>query len=98
MKALDVRKGDTVIVYEKGAVLSGPRAYWMLKTFGVHDIYLMNGTFTKWMAEKRPIESGDNESAWKNIRNDKPNHGDYAFKVDTSRIKYFEDIQKLVDS
>ena len=43
------------------------RAFWILKVFGAQHVYVLNGTFQKWKNEKRKIESGDQESAWRNI-------------------------------
>jgi thiosulfate/3-mercaptopyruvate sulfurtransferase len=68
MKLVNVRKSDTVIVYDKIGMVSAPRAYWLLKTFGVKNVLILNGVFTKWQAENRAIETGDTESAWKKIR------------------------------
>ena len=48
MKKLDVRKSDIVVVYDKVGMLSSPRAYWLLKTFGLPNVLLLNGTFSKW--------------------------------------------------
>ena len=67
MKEMDVRKSDTIVVYDKVGMLSAPRAYWMLKSFGVHDVRILDGTFVKWQKEGFDVESGDKPSAWKNI-------------------------------
>jgi thiosulfate/3-mercaptopyruvate sulfurtransferase len=48
MKKLDVRKSDTIVVYDKSGMLSAPRAFWMLKSFGASDVRILNGTFSKW--------------------------------------------------
>lgn len=67
MKELDVRSIDTIIVYDKTGMTNAPRALWMFKNFGV-DVAILNGTFTKWEAEKRNIETGDKSTAWKRVR------------------------------
>ena len=48
MKEMDVRKSDFIVVYDKYRMISAPRAFWMLKTFGASNVYLLNGTFAKW--------------------------------------------------
>jgi thiosulfate/3-mercaptopyruvate sulfurtransferase len=35
MKAVNVRKSDYIVVYDKIGKVSAPRAYWILKTFGL---------------------------------------------------------------
>ena len=67
MRKLDVRKSDIVVVYDKVGMLSSPRAVWLLKTFGVSNVLLLNGTFSKWDAEKRPTMENDSECAWKRV-------------------------------
>ena len=67
MRKLDVRKSDIVVVYDKVGMLSSPRAVWLLKTFGVSNVLLLNGTFSKWDAEKRPTLENDSECAWKRV-------------------------------
>jgi len=32
-------------------MLSSPRAYWTMKLFGLKNVRILNGTFTKWEAE-----------------------------------------------
>jgi thiosulfate/3-mercaptopyruvate sulfurtransferase len=51
MRRCDVRKSDIVVVYDRVGMLSSPRAYWMLKLFGLTNVYILNGTFAKWETE-----------------------------------------------
>jgi thiosulfate/3-mercaptopyruvate sulfurtransferase len=32
-----------IVVYEQEGVFSAPRAWWMLRTFGAQDVYILNG-------------------------------------------------------
>jgi thiosulfate/3-mercaptopyruvate sulfurtransferase len=57
-----------VVVYDKIGMISAPRAFWMLKTFGHPNVYILNGCFMKWQAEGRPVASGEAEDAWTKIR------------------------------
>jgi thiosulfate/3-mercaptopyruvate sulfurtransferase len=45
IQSIDVRRSDTVVVYDKIGMISAPRAFWMLKTFGHGNVYILNGTF-----------------------------------------------------
>lgn len=67
MKALNVRKSDYIVVYDKIGKVSAPRAYWILKTFGLQNVAILNGAFSKWVAEGRHTEDGDTEKAFKKI-------------------------------
>jgi len=48
MKAVGVRKSDIVVVYDKIGMISAPRAFWLFKTFGLENVFLLNGVFNKW--------------------------------------------------
>ena len=45
MKDMDVRKDDLIVIYDKYRNISAPRAFWMIKTFGAPNVYILNGTF-----------------------------------------------------
>ncbi len=92
MLKINVRKNDLVVVYDKSGMLSAPRAFWMLKTFGLHNVFILNGTFSKWEAEKRQIESGDNERAWTRTRKTIARSDDFHFQLNSSKVKSFEDM------
>jgi thiosulfate/3-mercaptopyruvate sulfurtransferase len=53
MKAIEVRKSDTVVVYDKVGMLSAPRVLWLFKSYGVPSVRILNGSFSKWESENR---------------------------------------------
>ena len=96
LRTIGVRKNDIIIVYDKSGMLTAPRTYWMLKSFGAPNVYILNGTFSKWEAEKRAVETGETEHTWTRNRTAKPLPDDYTFKLDSPKVKSFEDIQKTL--
>lgn len=48
----------TLVVYEQEGVFSAPRAWWMLRAFGVRDVYVLDGGLRGWMAAGLPVEKG----------------------------------------
>ena len=95
MRELDIRSNDTIIVYDKTGMNNAPRALWMFKNYGV-DVALLNGTFIKWEAEKRQVETGDKPSAWRRVREGNSGPSDFKYKLDSSRIRSFEQIQSQI--
>lgn len=96
MKKLDVRKNDTVVVYDKVGMLSSPRAFWLLKLFGLPNVHLLNGTFAKWETEKRAKEEGDQPSAWKKLnRKTKPEASDFQFSYNSSSVRLYDEMVKI---
>jgi 3-mercaptopyruvate sulfurtransferase SseA len=62
MKALNVRKSQTVVVYETGKGWFATRAAFMLKTYGHPKVYILDGNFAKWTKEGRATEGVDEAS------------------------------------
>ena len=58
MSELGVGDGATIVVYEQEGVYSAPRARWMLRTFGVKEVYLLDGDLQAWRDAGLPVETG----------------------------------------
>ena len=58
MKAMDVRISDTIVCYDSFGMAAAPRVSWMFRMFGAKNVFILNGTFDKWLAEKLPISEG----------------------------------------
>ncbi|CAN5155290.1 3-mercaptopyruvate sulfurtransferase [soil metagenome] len=57
--ALGVSNGDTVVVYDAGGWVAGPRVWWMFLAFGHANVRVLDGGLQKWRAEGRSIASGE---------------------------------------
>lgn len=49
---------DTIIVYDGPGMFTAPRVWWMLRSFGAGNAYVLNGGFDSWKDEDRPVETG----------------------------------------
>ncbi len=56
MRKLGIGDGNRVIVYDNSDVRSAARVWFMLKTFGLWDVAILDGGFQKWKAERLEIE------------------------------------------
>ena len=83
--ALGVSNGDTVVLYDSGSWVAAPRAWWMFLAFGHADIRVLDGGMKKWVAEGRPVESGEV----------KPAVAKYAATFDGKRVR---SKQQLLDN
>ena len=63
MARLGVGSNMTLIVYEQAGTFSAPRAWWMLRSFGVREVYVLNGGLRAWVEAGLPTESGDVQRA-----------------------------------
>jgi thiosulfate/3-mercaptopyruvate sulfurtransferase len=57
--ALGIGNDDTVVIYDAGGWVAGPRAWWMFLAYGHDTVRLLDGGLKKWRAEGRKLESGE---------------------------------------
>jgi thiosulfate/3-mercaptopyruvate sulfurtransferase len=86
--ALGVGNGDTVVVYDAGGWVAGPRAWWMFLSFGHSDVRVLDGGLKKWLAEGRPVESGEV----------KPKPGSFKGTFDKNNVRSIEQLVANLDS
>jgi thiosulfate/3-mercaptopyruvate sulfurtransferase len=49
MKEMDVRIDDTIVCYDSLNMVVAPRVSWMMRVFGAKNVYVLDGTFLKWI-------------------------------------------------
>jgi thiosulfate/3-mercaptopyruvate sulfurtransferase len=54
--ALGIGNDTRVVVYDKNYVSA--RVWWMFRCMGHHNVCILDGGFTKWLAEGRPVVNG----------------------------------------
>ena len=86
MGTLGLRETMDFIVYEQEGVFSAPRAVWMLRTFGVRQVYLLDGGLQAWTEAGLPISSGPVERA----------PASFHARLDADAVVNFEQVQSLL--
>jgi thiosulfate/3-mercaptopyruvate sulfurtransferase len=56
MRKLGLGDGNTIVVYDGAGIYSSPRAWWMLRTMGHEEVFVLDGGLPKWKREGRPLE------------------------------------------
>ena len=51
MRELGVNQDKHLIVYDEGNLFSAPRAWWMLRTFGVEKVSILGGGLAGWQRD-----------------------------------------------
>jgi thiosulfate/3-mercaptopyruvate sulfurtransferase len=59
MRSLGIGDGITIVVYDGAGLFSAPRVWWTFRTFGVRDVYILDGGLPKWKTEGRPLDFGE---------------------------------------
>ncbi|KAK4534670.1 hypothetical protein CDCA_CDCA02G0695 [Cyanidium caldarium] len=55
---------------QRGAFVAAARAWWMLRAFGLDEVYVLDGGFQAWRALDLPTESGERAAAPKTPTSD----------------------------
>ncbi len=58
MGALGVGNAMTIVVYDGAGLFSAPRVWWMLRTFGARDVYVLDGGLPAWKRQGGGLQSG----------------------------------------
>jgi thiosulfate/3-mercaptopyruvate sulfurtransferase len=48
---------STLIIYDDQGVYSSPRAWWIFKSMGYDNVYILDGGLPKWLAKGYPVEA-----------------------------------------
>jgi thiosulfate/3-mercaptopyruvate sulfurtransferase len=56
MRKLGLGDGNLIVVYDGVGIYSSPRAWWMLRTMGHEDVFVLDGGLLKWRQEGQPVE------------------------------------------
>lgn len=59
MRELGISHDKHLVVYDEGNLFSAPRAWWMLRTFGVENVSILAGGLADWQREEYPLQQGD---------------------------------------
>lgn len=56
--ALGISNASRVIMYDQKGLFSAPRAWWLLRLFGHHQVAVLDGGLPKWRREGRQLSAG----------------------------------------
>jgi thiosulfate/3-mercaptopyruvate sulfurtransferase len=86
LSALGISDDMAIVVYEQEGVFSGPRAWWMLKSVGAQNVYLLDGGLQAWLEAGLPTQIGDVHRA----------PAGFHAKFDQDAVKDFSQIQQMI--
>lgn len=58
MRELGIDSDKHLVVYDEGNLFSAPRAWWMLRTFGVENVSILAGGLAGWQRDELLLETG----------------------------------------
>ena len=88
MQSLGLGDGSRIVLYDASPWRTSARAWWMLKTFGAHDVAILDGGLAKWQAEERELATGKEQ-----LR-----HRHFTVWADTKGVRTLEQMKTALDS
>ncbi|QNM82482.1 sulfurtransferase [Sphingomonas sabuli] len=58
-EAAGIDSADRIVVYDNSPLRTAARGWFMLRHFGARRVAVLDGGLGKWLAEGRPVESGE---------------------------------------
>jgi thiosulfate/3-mercaptopyruvate sulfurtransferase len=88
MQSLGLGDGSRIVLYDNSPHHTSARAWWMLRTFGAHDVAILDGGIAKWQAEGRETASGK-----ETLR-----HRHFTVWADDSGVRTLDQLKANIDS
>ncbi|CAN5622874.1 3-mercaptopyruvate sulfurtransferase [soil metagenome] len=88
MQSLGLGDGSRIVLYDNSPHHTSARAWWMLRTFGAHDVAILDGGIAKWQAEGRDTASGK-----ETLR-----HRHFTVWADDSGVRTLDQLKANIDS
>lgn len=89
---MGISNQDHVVVYDSAGVTSSTRVYWTFQIFGHTRISVLDGGLVKWIAEKRPLESGLKTTS------NAVGSRKYTSKFQPQLLKSYQDMVQIVEN
>jgi thiosulfate/3-mercaptopyruvate sulfurtransferase len=82
MRELGISRDKHLVVYDEGNLFSAPRAWWMLKNYGVEKVSILAGGLAGWQRDELPLQQGNVTLP----------EGDFDAQVESSNVKRLTDV------
>jgi thiosulfate/3-mercaptopyruvate sulfurtransferase len=85
--SMGITNGDMIVVYDGPGMFTSPRVWWMLRTMGARNVFVLDGGFDNWKRENRPVTDQVTKIA----------PSAFVTDFDAARIATFDDMHKVVE-
>lgn len=86
---LGINSDSTIVVYDNLGIYTSPRVWWMFRSMGHENVYVLDGGLSGWISNKYPSE--------KCIRQYEGNRGNFIATPQASAIKTIDYISTNID-
>ena len=82
MERLGVGRDERIVVYDNSPLRTAARGWFMFRHFGAKQVAVLDGGLGKWIAEGRPVESGEARDRADRRFDAQPGEGEVVSKDD----------------
>ncbi len=83
---LGISDTDTIVIHDGPGMFTAPRVWWLFRTMGARNVFVMEGGIDGWKAERRPLETDLPE----------PRPARFHARFDPSQVTGFEEMMAIV--
>lgn len=88
VQKLGIGDGSTIVVYDAHGILASARVWWMFRTMGHQNVFVLDGGFLKWRAEGLPVDDA--------LTSHFARH--FTPRPDWALVRTYEDVTRLLAS
>lgn len=55
VQRIGINRDHTVVIYDDQGIYASPRIWWIFKSFGVENVFILDGGLPKWLQEQKPV-------------------------------------------
>lgn len=99
MKQMDIRKSDSIIIYDRVSMFGAPRVWYTFYLFGHKNVRILNGGFPLYENEKGELELNEDYRVKKqNEIRDAPLKDDFDYHLDKTKVVDLKGIVKNINN
>jgi len=84
---LGINNDSIVVVYDTHGIYSSARAWWLLKTFGLKNVAILDGGLPKWKSKKFYLEKKNSNNTYKK--------GNFKALYNPNNVVYFDSLKAI---
>lgn len=85
--AMGIARNDTIVVYDGPGMFTAPRVWWMFRTMGAPNAFVLDGGFDNWRAAGRPVTDAPTRVA----------EATFTARPDMGAVVWLDGMRRLVE-
>ncbi len=88
VSSMGITNDDTIVVYDGPGMVTSPRVWWMFRTMGANNVFVLDGGFDNWKNAGRPVTDSVTKIA----------PSAFVAKFDAGKVASFGQMREIVAS